>query len=243
MSAQQDHADPAGQPTTIGFSDITHTNTRRSSKLHRTETQKPRKESRDPNLDINLPYRTLSVDANLEEYTTEKESGVIPIPSKEKGKPEYKLVTFVPNDPENPKNWSKPYKWWCTMVVAFTCFVVAMASSIITADIIDVEKEFGQSEEVVLLSITLFVIGFGVGTYPSFYPNTSTLLTLPRPHGIRATLGNLWPAHCICFYTARRSCIHNSLRRGKEHQHSSRLPSNRRHRILGPNDPCGRHPR
>lgn len=76
---------------------------------------------------------------------------------------DYKLVTFAEGDPANPKNWSKAYKWWCTMVVAITCFVVAFASSVITADIEGVAKEFHVSEEAALVSITVFVVGFGVG--------------------------------------------------------------------------------
>ncbi|KAI0135737.1 MFS general substrate transporter [Daldinia grandis] len=118
---------------------------------------------RDPNLDVNLPYRTLSGDANLTEYITETPSGQIPGPVEPNGERRYKLVTFVPNDPENPKNWSKAYKWYCTMVVAITCFVVAFSSSVVTPDIAGVAEEFGVSDEVALLSITLFVVGFGVG--------------------------------------------------------------------------------
>jgi hypothetical protein len=76
---------------------------------------------------------------------------------------DYKLVTFEINDPENPKNWSKAYKWYCTMLIAVVCFVVALASAIVTADIEGVAMEFGVSEEVALLSVTLFVVGFGVG--------------------------------------------------------------------------------
>lgn len=76
---------------------------------------------------------------------------------------DYKLVTFAEGDPANPKNWSKAYKWWCTMVVAVTCFVVAFASSVITADIAGVAEEFNVSEEAALVSISVFVVGFGVG--------------------------------------------------------------------------------
>ncbi|KAK1595528.1 major facilitator superfamily transporter [Colletotrichum navitas] len=122
------------------------------------------KEQMDPELDVNLPYRTLSANANLDEYRVETSAGEIPVtaPSAAAGG-NYKLVTFVPNDPDNPKNWSKAYKWYCTMVVAMTCFVVAFCSSVITADIAGVAEEFHISEEVALLSITVFVIGFGVG--------------------------------------------------------------------------------
>ncbi|KAH8879227.1 MFS general substrate transporter [Thozetella sp. PMI_491] len=121
------------------------------------------KEARDPNLDINLPYRTFSANANLDEFQTERPEGAIPGPVEADGVTRYKLVTFLPNDPENPKNWSKPYKWYITMVIAMTCFVVAFASSVITSDLGDMAEEFGVSEEVALLSITVFVIGFGIG--------------------------------------------------------------------------------
>ncbi|RDW67807.1 MFS general substrate transporter-38 [Coleophoma cylindrospora] len=137
----------------------THTN---NSKIHRTTSIVSQKETRDPELDVNLPYRTLSADANFAEYTKETPTGEITT-EKGDGKEKYKLVTFLPNDPENPKNWSKAFKWYCTMVVAITCFVVAFCSSVITADLVGVEDTFNVSEEVALVSITLFVVGFGVG--------------------------------------------------------------------------------
>nr|CAD32176.1 multidrug resistant protein [Hapsidospora chrysogena] len=77
--------------------------------------------------------------------------------------PRHKLVTFAPDDPENPKNWSKAYKWYCTLVVSLTCFVVAFASSVISADIDGVMEEFNVSETAALVSISVFVVGFGVG--------------------------------------------------------------------------------
>ena len=61
------------------------------------------------------------------------------------------------------RTWTKIYKWWCTMVVAFTCFVVAFNSAVITADLEGVSRTFHVSEEVSLLTITVFVVGFGVG--------------------------------------------------------------------------------
>lgn len=49
------------------------------------------------------------------------------------------------------------------MVVALTCFVVAFCSSVITADIAGVVKDLNVSNELALVSISLFVVGFGVG--------------------------------------------------------------------------------
>jgi hypothetical protein len=134
------------------------------SSVHHSNTHESQKEGRDPNLDVNLPYRTLTADANMSEYTAETPIGEIDGRLEPNGKANYKLVTFTPNDPENPKNWSKAYKWYCTMVVAITCFVVAFCSSVITAGIIGVEEEFDRSEEVALISISIFVVGFGIGT-------------------------------------------------------------------------------
>ena len=76
-----------------------------------------------------------------------------------------KVVEFADGDPENPKNWSKAYKWYCTMVVAITCFAVAFCSSVITADVGSVAKDFDVSYEAALVPITVFVVGFGIGKH------------------------------------------------------------------------------
>jgi hypothetical protein len=78
---------------------------------------------------------------------------------------DYKLVEFADGDPENPKNWSKAYKWYITMVVAVTCFVVAFNSSVITSDIPGVSESFNVSHEAALVPISVFVVGFGVGKF------------------------------------------------------------------------------
>lgn len=89
--------------------------TRSNGRLARSPSGDSSKSTfRDPHLDVNLPYRTLSAGANLREYTAEEPSGTIEGPPAEDGR-KRKLVTFVPNDPENPKNWSKAFKWYCTV--------------------------------------------------------------------------------------------------------------------------------
>lgn len=118
-----------------------------------------------PEDDPNLPFRTLSNAADIREYTQETTEGVIlkQTITADGQKEEHKLVTFTVGDPENPKNWSKLYKWYCTILIALVCFVVAFCSSVITPDIAGVQKEFGIANEVALLSITFFVLGFGIG--------------------------------------------------------------------------------
>jgi hypothetical protein len=131
----------------------------------------------DPALtDLNLPTRILSNDANLEEYRHETSTGVIlqthvRMVDGHEQKVHYKLVTFTEHDPENPKNWSKAMKWWCTLIISLVCFTVAFCSAVITADIEGVSKTFGVSNEVSFLTITLFVVGFGIGNVVSIYPS------------------------------------------------------------------------
>jgi hypothetical protein len=158
------------EPEETQFAPITKAHTQ-GSRIHRTSTRGSQKATLDPALDINLPYRTFSNAADLAEYTVETPSGEIDGPLDSDGEHRYKLVTFFPNDPENPKNWSRAYKWYCTMVVALTCFVVAFASSVVTADIGGMASEFEVSEEVALISISIFVVGFGIG-----------MSDLPRKH-------------------------------------------------------------
>ena len=115
---------------------------------------------------LDLPVLEVNDDADLREYTTETRAGEIikPVKSNVTGQMEdWKLVTFTIDDPKNPKNWSKLYKWYCTMVVAFTCFVVAFCSSVITADLEGPVESFHVSREVSFVVVTVFVIGFGVG--------------------------------------------------------------------------------
>jgi hypothetical protein len=119
----------------------------------------------------------LTSTANFNEYNVENKEGEIDGGLEPDGEHDYKLVTFKPDDPGNPKNWSKAYKWYCTMVVAVTCFVVAFCSAVITSDLVGVQKQFNVSEEVSLLTVSVFVVGFGVGEFhlPSLPSNILTV--------------------------------------------------------------------
>lgn len=75
-----------------------------------------------------------------------------------------RLVVFTEGDKKNPKNFPTLWKWIYTFQLGFVCFVVALGSAIVTGDLGGPGEEFGVSEEVVILaSVTMFVIGFGVG--------------------------------------------------------------------------------
>lgn len=115
-------------------------------------------------------YRSGSINVNLNDSVQKKRNSqaVYTIPVHDTEQPDTPtLVAFTSDDKANPKNWSKAFKWYYTMVVAFTCFVVAFNSSVVTADITGVSKQFGVSDEVSLLTVTLFVVGFGLGEVSS----------------------------------------------------------------------------
>ncbi|KAK9480685.1 major facilitator superfamily domain-containing protein [Lipomyces japonicus] len=105
----------------------------------------------------NLPITVAESKADLTEFTSPTNVGYI---AKDDG---FKLVTFTPGDPENPKNWAKVYKWYVTLTVALLCFAVAFGSAVVTGDLYGVADQFHVSLEVSILTVTLFVIGFGVG--------------------------------------------------------------------------------
>jgi DHA1 family multidrug resistance protein-like MFS transporter len=68
-----------------------------------------------------------------------------------------------PNDPENPQNWSRKYRWWMIMILAFMTFVVSFASSVFSTATVVTAEQFGVSQEVMILGVSLYVVGFAVG--------------------------------------------------------------------------------
>ena len=59
--------------------------------------------------------------------------------------------------------WSTGRKWFQTVNLGVICFMVAFASGVITGDMTGPMETFNVSMEVVILTVTLFVVGFGVG--------------------------------------------------------------------------------
>jgi hypothetical protein len=94
---------------------------------------------------------------------------------------EVELVTWKENDPEDPRQWSKAYRWCkchppdlpieplltvlsdITAVAATSVVSVAFGSAVVTGDFKDIQAELHASEVVVALSVSLMVVGFGLG--------------------------------------------------------------------------------
>jgi hypothetical protein len=100
------------------------------------------------------------------------------------------LVTWKENDPEDPRQWSRLYRWCeshkhlvsqrlaflcseanlrslpqpdITAVAAIAVVAVAFGSAVVTGDFKDIEEELHSGEVVVALSVSLMVVGFGLG--------------------------------------------------------------------------------
>jgi multidrug resistance protein len=72
-------------------------------------------------------------------------------------------VTFTFADPENPKNWSRLYRWYITLVASILVVCIAFGSSIVTGGLGLIEEKYGVSLEVAILTCSIMVCGFAVG--------------------------------------------------------------------------------
>ncbi|PYH83194.1 MFS general substrate transporter [Aspergillus uvarum CBS 121591] len=72
-------------------------------------------------------------------------------------------VTWLPEDPRNPMQFSETKKWTFTMMMALATLAVALVSSAYTGGIIEIEEDFGIGTEVATLGVSLFVLGFAIG--------------------------------------------------------------------------------
>ncbi|WVR03029.1 hypothetical protein IAU60_000018 [Kwoniella sp. DSM 27419] len=140
--------------------------------------------------DLAFPYLTTDISRGgmTDEYRTETRQGYIPMDDpdtglrpvksrqstlhgdrfvlhdKEKGGlGDKKLVTWREHDPLSPRNWSSRYRWFITGVVSCAVIQVALSSAIVTGDFKDQSAHFGVSAEVIALTVSLTVCGFGTG--------------------------------------------------------------------------------
>ena len=73
------------------------------------------------------------------------------------------LVEFIPDDPRDPMLFPMWKKWTLTILVAIATLAVAFVSSAYTGGVSQIIEEFGASQEVVTLGVSLFVLGFAIG--------------------------------------------------------------------------------
>ncbi|KAI9727532.1 MAG: hypothetical protein M1828_006474 [Chrysothrix sp. TS-e1954] len=81
----------------------------------------------------------------------------------EKGRDLYIVEWWGANDPENPRNWSSPKKYFVTFQICFLTFSIYIGSAIYSAGTESVAMQFGVSRVAATLGLTLFVAGYGTG--------------------------------------------------------------------------------
>ncbi|OSD04427.1 MFS general substrate transporter [Trametes coccinea BRFM310] len=169
------------RPGHITFTDNTRDG-RNDLRLTRTRTHESHDDTRP---DLSFPFGTTDLNRGgfTNEYRAVSETGYLPAdlalrpvpshvyrlpqaladPEKARELKQMKLVTWKEGDPEDPRNWSSLYRWYITAVCAIAVVQVAFASAVITGDFRDIEHEFHVGEVVTALSVSLMVVGFGLG--------------------------------------------------------------------------------
>ncbi|ODN83577.1 hypothetical protein L202_01692 [Cryptococcus amylolentus CBS 6039] len=81
----------------------------------------------------------------------------------EKAGPDPYQVQFEPGENINPKNWSVLYRWFLTGIGSLLVLNSTFASSAPSGIVTDLMEYFTFSQEVAILTISLFVAGYCVG--------------------------------------------------------------------------------
>ncbi|KZT01280.1 MFS general substrate transporter [Laetiporus sulphureus 93-53] len=155
------------QPLSQSSSPIAATRSNPTSALPRVEEEGVAgSSSSEPVADSHSPTITANSDEEEPLAESEVQSEFVreaygPHPG-EKGWDFYE-VTIPEGDPEHPRSWSRPYRWYLTMLGAFLVLNATFASSIPEGIIYDMMDYFTFSEEVATLTIALFVAGYCVG--------------------------------------------------------------------------------
>ncbi|KAF4769966.1 hypothetical protein N7455_009367 [Penicillium solitum] len=72
-------------------------------------------------------------------------------------------VVWIPDDPRNPMNFRPIKKWSITILVSFVTLAVSLVSSAFSGGMSQIMEDFGASQEIVILGVSLFVLGFAIG--------------------------------------------------------------------------------
>ncbi|KAG2150129.1 major facilitator superfamily domain-containing protein [Suillus cothurnatus] len=107
-----------------------------------------------------LSTQTASTAAQPEQGNTKDTSTTI---LENKFIPDPFLVSFDEDDPANPKNWSFAKKWYLTLAGGLLVLNATFSSSAPSALVPTFMEEFGISQEVGTLTVSLFVCGYCVG--------------------------------------------------------------------------------
>ena len=89
--------------------------------------------------------------------------GEKPYPPQLPEREEYVVEFDGEHDPLHAQNWPMRKKLLVAAMLGFTTFIAAFGSSIFSAALGSVAREFGISREVSVLGVSLYVLGFATG--------------------------------------------------------------------------------
>ena len=118
-----------------------------------------------PKTEATTTYGLHTVLTGVQSQSIPAESGN---PSLEGGPEEIFVVCFQgPSDSLNPQTWSRTRKWVYAFLIGWTGFTVSGASAFDTNVTPQAAEYFGVSQEVQLLSTSLYMIALGLGSLVS----------------------------------------------------------------------------
>ena len=85
---------------------------------------------------------------------------------------------YGPDDPANPQNWTSSQKLVPALILNAYTFAVYLGSSIITGSYGGVMRQFGVSQQVVSLNLSMYVLAYGLG--PMLWSPLSEIPSLGR---------------------------------------------------------------
>ncbi|KAF7328852.1 MFS transporter [Mycena venus] len=110
--------------------------------------------------------------------------------SKEEDKaPAHGPATLAADDPENPRNWTTTRRWTINLILGLWVLTLTYSSTAYVVSIPTLMQRYHMSQEVAILGVTLYVLGFAAG--PLLFGPASEL------YGRRAIY-----ATCGLFYSA-----------------------------------------
>lgn len=75
------------------------------------------------------------------------------------------LITFVDNDPSDPRQFPPWLAWTLCLAAGYVTFSVAFNSSAYASGVQEISRDLGGSPELVTLGLSLFLIGFVLGPF------------------------------------------------------------------------------
>ncbi|KAK2754876.1 hypothetical protein FQN54_006769 [Arachnomyces sp. PD_36] len=73
------------------------------------------------------------------------------------------VVDWLPEDPKNGFNLPPGVKWTIVLICAFSTLACSLSSTVFAGSILQIEDYFNVKEEIAILSVSLFVLGFAFG--------------------------------------------------------------------------------